>query len=82
MSNLLPFLVMSAQQAARFREETENDENRLDPRLIDAGPHVGKYALPRAVLDDPAYASRQDALLMLPEVAMDADVAWPGEPEV
>jgi hypothetical protein len=74
---LLPFLTMTALQAARFREETAADESRLEPRLIEAGPHAGKYALPRRVLDDPAFANRQDALLMLTEVALDTDAAWP-----
>lgn len=74
---LLPFLIMSPQQAARFREETAGDDNQLDPRLIAAGPQIGKYALPRRVLDDSAFAERQDALLMLTEVAMDTDIAWP-----
>lgn len=74
---VLPFLIMTPLQAARFREETAGDENRLEPRLIDAGPQAGKYALPRRVIDDPAYAVRQDALLMLTEVALDIDAAWP-----
>ena len=47
---ILPFLIMSPEQAARFREETAEDENRLDPRLIEGGEHAGKYALPRRVL--------------------------------
>lgn len=78
---LLPFLIMSPLQAARFREETAGDENQLDPRLINGGLYAGKYALPRRVIDDPAFADRQDALLMLTEVAMDTDAAWPPEDE-
>lgn len=74
---LLPFLILTPIQAARFREETAGDENQLDPRLIAGGPQIGKYALPRRVIDDPAFAERQDALLMLPEVAMDVELAWP-----
>lgn len=77
----LPFLIMNTLQAARFREETAGDENRLEPREILAGPNAGKFALPRRVLDDPAYAERQDALLMLSEVVLDTDVAWPPEPD-
>lgn len=75
--SILPFLIMSSIQAARFREETAGDDNRLEPRLIEAGPQAGKYALPRRVLDDPAHAGRQDALLMLSEVALDVETAWP-----
>lgn len=74
---ILPFLLMTDIQAARFREETAGDENRLEPRKIMGGGHAGKYALPRRVIEDPAYAERQDALLMLTEVALDIDVAWP-----
>jgi hypothetical protein len=73
----LPFLIMSAQQAARFREETAGDENQLDPREISVGPHAGKFALPRRVMDDPVFAERQDALLMLTEVVLNTDVVWP-----
>jgi hypothetical protein len=81
MANLLPFLLMSQQQAARFREETAADDNKLDPRLIDAGPYAGWYALPRRVMDDPAHATRHDAFLMLQEVDFDTDEAWPPSPE-
>lgn len=49
MADLLPFYVMSALQAARLRELTAGDENRLDPRLVDAGPQAGKYVLPKRI---------------------------------
>ena len=81
MANPLPFLIMSPLQSARFREETAADENRLEPRLVEAGPYKGQYAIPRRVIDDPAFAARQDALLMLPEAVIDTDVAFP-QPEV
>jgi hypothetical protein len=78
---LLPFLLMDNLQAARFREETAGDQNRLEPRLIEGGVHKNKYAIPRRVLDDPAYSDRQDALLMLNEVALETEVAWPPQVE-
>ena len=78
---VLPFLIMTQQQAARFREETAGDENRLDPRLIEAGPYRGKYALPERVLYDDAFEDRRDAFRMLDAVSFDTDVAWPAPPE-
>lgn len=75
--SLLPYLLMNAQQAARFREETAGDQYGLDPREIEVGPYKGKYALPRRVMDDPHHAERKDAFLMLTEVAVDEDEAWP-----
>jgi hypothetical protein len=74
---LMPFLVMSEAQAARFREETIGDQNRLDPRLVDAGPQKGKYVLPERVTFDPAHVAHRDAFRMLNVVTMDTDAAWP-----
>lgn len=78
---ILSFLVMSDIQAARFRNETARDTNRLEPRLIEGGPHKGKYGLNASVLNDPAHATRRDALLMLTEVALDIETAFPVEEE-
>ncbi|MBD8549500.1 hypothetical protein [Sphingomonas sp. CFBP 8764] len=77
----LPFLVMSDLQAARFREETATDQNRLDPRLIDAGPYRGQYVLPERVMMDPAHISHRDAFRMLTVVSVDVEVAWPSVDE-
>ena len=73
----LPFIVMNATQAAKFREETAADENRLDPRLVDAGEFAGKFVLPEAVLFDPAHEARRDALRTLNIAVIDTDTAWP-----
>jgi hypothetical protein len=81
MADLMPFLVMNTMQAANFRAETASLPNRLDPRLVDAGFHAGKYALPKRVLFDPAHLDKRTALLMLTEVAMDIETAWPPLPE-
>lgn len=78
---LYPYLIMTPQQAARFREATATDQHQLDPREIVAGKHAGKYALPRRVMDDPNHAERKDAFLMLIEVALDEAEAWPAPPE-
>jgi len=74
---ILPYLVMTDIQAARFRDETARDTNRLEPRLIEGGPHKGKYGLPARVSADPAHAARRDAFLMLQEVALDIEAAFP-----
>ncbi len=75
MTSAKTYLLMTALQAARFRDETAQDENRLDPIQIHTGPHAGKFALPRRVMDDPAFADRQDAFLMLGyDLPLDAEV--------
>ncbi len=78
---VFPFLIMTQTQAARFREETAKDENRLDPRLIEAGPYKGKYALPERVIYDDAFEERRDAFRMLDVVSFETEVAWPAPPE-
>lgn len=77
MSNLSAFIVMSALEAARFRDATANDKNRLEPTEIVGGIHRGKYALPARVKTDPAFEDRWDAFAMCNEVALDIDVAFP-----
>lgn len=81
MADLLPFFVMTDIQAARLRELTQSQTNRLDPRLIDGGPYRGKYALPKRISQDPTFAAHYDAFALLTEVAMDVEVAWPPGPE-
>ena len=78
---MLPFLVMTDLQAARFREETMTDQNRLDPRLVDAGPQKGKYVLPERVMMAPEHVSHRDAFRLLTVVSIDTDLAWPAPPE-
>lgn len=78
---VLPFLIMTQQQAARFREETAGDSDRLDPRLIEAGTYKGKYALPERVIYDDAFEARRDAFRMLDVVSFDTETAWPAPPE-
>lgn len=77
----LPFLVMSDLQAARFREETMSDQNRLDPRLVEAGPQKNSYVLPERVLLDPEHASHRDAFRLLTVISIDTDLAWPPQPD-
>lgn len=81
MSNVLPFLIMDTLQAARLRELTAGKPNRLDPRLIDAGAYKGKYAMPKRISLDPAYADHYDAFALLTEVALDVEAVWPAPPE-
>ena len=77
MSNVLPFLLMSKVQAARFREETAGDDDRLEPREIMAGQYQGSFVLPERVIYDEAFAARRDALRMLTIVLLDVDAAFP-----
>lgn len=81
MANIQPFLLMTELQAARFREETAGDENRLDPREIIAGPQRGKYVLPERVMFADEFEARRDAFRMLSVVSLDIEEAWPSEPE-
>jgi hypothetical protein len=74
---MMPFLAMSETQAAAFREETLGDQNRLDPRLVDAGPYKGKYVLPERVIYDEAHIAHRDAFRMLNKVNLDTVLAWP-----
>lgn len=77
MSELLPFIVMSSLEAARFRDATAGDMDRLEPVEIVAGPHKGKFALPARVKTDPAFEDRWDAFAMCDEVALDVSTAFP-----
>ena len=81
MSNLLPFLVMDQLAAARFRDATAGDDNRLEPRLVAEGTQKGKYVLPARVKQDPAHSAHYDAFAVLTEVALDSEIAWPPTPE-
>ncbi len=79
----MPFIVMSATQAARFREETAGDVFGLTPRMVDAGPFKGKYVLREELIFKEEYAERRDALRMLPVEIIETTTAWPpvDEPE-
>lgn len=77
MADLMPFYVMDELQAARFRELTAGDENRLDPRRVEAGQYAGKYVLPKRIRQATEFETHWDALDMLTEVAIDREVAWP-----
>lgn len=77
MSELLPFIVMSSLGAARFRDATSSDMDRLEPIEIIGGPHKGKFALPARVKADRAFEDRWDAFAMCDEVALDILIAFP-----
>lgn len=77
MADVMPFYVMSELQAARFRQATAGEENRLEPRKVEAGPQAGKYVLPTRIRQAPEFETHWDAFDMLNEVAIDRDVAWP-----
>lgn len=77
MANILPFFILAELDAAQFRQATAGQENRIEPRKIDAGPHKGKWAIPSRVQDDPAFAALKPAFAVMTEIAVDADEAWP-----
>lgn len=53
------------------------DQNRLDPRLVDAGPYNGKYVLPYRVIYDEAHIVHRDAFRMLNKINFYTVLAWP-----
>lgn len=79
MGDILPFLTMSEIEAARLREATLGEADRLDPQRIRAGARAGQYALPRRVMFDEAFVAHRDAFALMTEVALDPAVAWPPE---
>jgi hypothetical protein len=81
MANLLPFLRMDALQAARFREETAGDSDRLEPRQGGTPATAAFWYLPERVINDPAFAARRAVLRMLPVIAIDTEVVFPPGPE-
>lgn len=80
MANLRPFLLVDKLKAARFREETVNDENHLDPVLVRGGSHINKFVLSERVIFDPAFRDRRDAFRMLMVVSLALEKAFPPEP--
>lgn len=82
MANILPFFIMNELAAARFREATTGQENRLEPRRIEGGPHAGKYALPERVKNDPTFDAHDDAFAVLTTAVLDVELAWPPSEEV
>lgn len=81
MSNILPFLIMSPVEAARWRDLTKNDVYKVDPILIRAGGYQGKYAVAARLKADPDYQTHWDAFAMCDEVALDVASAFPPSPE-
>jgi hypothetical protein len=79
MANLMPFLIMTALEAARLNAATTGEENRLDPRKVDFGAHAGKYVLPEAVKLDPAFIDQRDAFAVMDTVALDIETVFLNE---
>lgn len=79
---ILTCFIMSSQKAVSLRTATAPDGeaepgNRIDPRRIDAGEHVGKYALPTRCLSDPAFAELADRFDGVEVADLDIAEAWP-----
>jgi len=82
MANILPFLIMTELEAARLREATMGQLNKLDPRRVDLGPRAGRYILPERVKYDEAFAQNRDAFALMETVVLDADEIFaPPSPE-
>ncbi len=73
----IPFLLMTEAEAARLRDATMEDDNRLEPRRVEGGDHEGGHVLPRRVLFDDAFAAHRDAFAMMEEAVLDTAAAWP-----
>ena len=69
--------VMSSATAATYRKSTAGRSDALDPRLIEAGPYVGKCFLPARCADDPAFADFVNNFERLAKVTLDPAEAWP-----
>lgn len=80
MSNVRPFLIMDTSQAAQLCEFTQGQTSQLDPRLVDAGPHKGKWVLPWRVCNDEQHFKLHNILWGLPEADLALEEAWP-EPQ-
>lgn len=70
------YLMMDALTAATLRGATGGEELRLDPRAVANGPHAGEWALPIAVLEEPAFEWLGDVLAELARGEVAAG-AWP-----
>ncbi|HEX8414602.1 MAG TPA: hypothetical protein VF637_12070 [Sphingomicrobium sp.] len=68
---------MSDIAAARFREQTAGDENRLEPRKVEGGTYKNQFVLPERVKSDPNHAAHYDAFAVLNTVAIDTEIAFP-----
>jgi len=73
----MDYLMMDAVTAAMLRGATQGDEARLDPReTLPEGSGGGQYAVPVAVLADPAFGWLGDVLGELAITAL-APGDWP-----
>lgn len=68
------YLMMDAVTAAMLRGATQGDEIRLDPRAVGDG----QYALPVAVLGEPAFGWLDDVLAELAAVVLRPE-DWPAD---
>lgn len=80
---VLPFRLVTTEQAAQFRSATAGRENVIDPRRIEAGPWINRYAFSEAVMFDPAFADIHPIIRVAAPnaTALDTDLAWPPPPE-
>jgi hypothetical protein len=80
-TNLVTMLRMDTLQAARFRDDTAGQQNRLEPIQGRNPGGTQFWYLPKRVIYDPAFLALRPVLHMLTEVGIDASVVFPPTPE-
>jgi hypothetical protein len=70
-------VLMDATRAGRVRNATKARSERLDPRLIAAGPFAGQYAINPRCLEDTAFADQSAQIAALVPTEVDIAEAWP-----
>lgn len=74
-------IILSPEMAQAMVSATEGRQHQLRPREIAAGALAGSYALPLAVLSDPAHADQRAALSICLIEEIDPETCWPEVPE-
>lgn len=70
-------IILSPDMAQSVAQASAGREHQLRAREIAAGDLAGSYALPIAVLSDPAHADQHAALSVCPLEDIDPAIAWP-----
>jgi hypothetical protein len=73
----MKLLVMSKATADSLTTATVGKGAELRPRLIDAGPQAGSYALGLSALTDAAFTALKGTLNGCTQVDIDTTLAWP-----
>lgn len=76
---IMPFRLVTTEQAAQFRSITAGRDNVIDPARVEAGPYAGRWAFSEAVMFNSEFADVHDMIRVAAPnaTALDTDVAWP-----